>query len=50
MTELGSVLHVEKSSLSNLVDRLRRLLSHLPPADQRRLATVARELTRGEPA
>jgi DNA-binding MarR family transcriptional regulator len=85
MTELGSVLHVEKSSLSNLVDRLeqrglvvrtrdphdrrathvsltdegatvaiqirddviarlRRQLDHLPPADQLRLAAVAREL------
>ncbi len=91
MTELGSVLHVEKSSLSNLVDRLeqrglvvrtrdphdrrathvsltdegttvaiqtydaviarlRRQLDHLPPADQRRLEAVARELTRaGQP-
>jgi DNA-binding MarR family transcriptional regulator len=91
MTELGSVLHVEKSSLSNLVDRLeqrslvvrtrdphdrrathvsltsegttiaiqtyddvitrlRRQLHHLPPADQRRLAAVARELTQaGQP-
>jgi DNA-binding MarR family transcriptional regulator len=86
MTELGSVLHVEKSSLSNLVDRLeqRGLVSrtrdphdrratrvsltdegttvavqtyddviarlrlqfdHLLPADQQRLAAVARELT-----
>jgi len=91
MTELGSVLHVEKSSMSNLVDRLEqrglvvrtrdphdrrathvsltdegttvaiqtyddviarlgRQLDHLPPADQRRLAAVARELTRaGQP-
>jgi DNA-binding MarR family transcriptional regulator len=91
MTELGSVLHVEKSSLSNLVDRLeqrglvvrtrdphdrratrvsltdegtavamqtyddvttrlRRQLSHLAPADQRRLAAAARELTQaGQP-
>jgi DNA-binding MarR family transcriptional regulator len=91
MTELGSVLHIEKSSLSNLVDRLeqrglvvrtrdpldrratlvsltdegttiamqtydnviarlRRQLSHLAPADQSRLAAVARELAQaGKP-
>jgi DNA-binding MarR family transcriptional regulator len=91
MTELGSVLHVEKSSLSNLVDRLeqrglvvrtrdpndrratrvsltgqgtavavqtrddviarlRCQLSHLAPAEQDRLAAVARELAQaGQP-
>jgi len=45
MSELGRILHVEKSGLSNLVDRLeqRGLVSRQPDPDDRRASRV--ELT-----